>query len=428
MRVFLLVLCVASALAERFYYDGYTVYDLYPESLEELEFLNQLMHSDSNLDFWEEPNRMGKCTVMVSPEYQPTFMSTLSGHSIKMEVNQEDVSANLKKFWSELDARRSMRSPETTALDFEDFNTLEDINAYLESLPSGDCQDAGLVCELRVIGQSVENRDIYSLRVASSSENKKSFWIDSTIHAREWLAPATTLKILNNLVVNYGNDETVNHLLDNYDWHFVIMVNPDGYEYSWESSRYWRKNRQLPPSGSNCYGVDLNRNHNINWGQEGVSTNPCMETYCGSGAASEPEVQALQDEITRVNQLNEIIVLMTFHSYGYYWMHPWGNTIDFEGRVCERADDHDEMYDLAVVVADAIESRYGTSWTRGSSCEVIYATTGGTNDWAKAVPGIKHAICPELRGNDFVIPASNIDMSFQEIWAGLVAQEAELNQ
>jgi carboxypeptidase A2 len=410
-------------LAERFYYDGYKVYDLYPETLEELDFLHKLMLDDPNLDFWDEPNRMGKATVMVAPEYQATFLTKLDGHSIKIEVYKEDVGVVLREFWADLDARQTVHP----MYDFDDFNNLENITNYLLGLPDGACADAGLVCEVNVIGKTVEGRDMHSIRVATGTEDKKSFWIDSTIHAREWLAPATTMKVLNNLVTSYGSDDTVNHLLDTYDWFFVIIVNPDGYEYSWTTSRYWRKNRQLPPQGT-CYGVDLNRNHDYNWCQEGASTNPCGETYCGTSGASEPEVQALQDELARVHSLNEILVMMTFHSYGYYWMHPWGNTVNFAGSVCERAEDHDEMTALANVAADAIQSTHGTSWSRGTSCEVIYATTGGTNDWAKGVVGVKHAICPELRGRDFVIDKSEIQLSYEEIWAGLVAQEAALRR
>ena len=77
--------------------------------------------------------------------------------------------------------------------------------------------------------------------------------------------------------------------------------------------------------------------------EEGVSHSPCVETYCGASAASELEIIAVQDEISRVNALNKIEALMTFHSYGRMWMHPWGNTIDFNGGTCELADDHDEM-------------------------------------------------------------------------------------
>lgn len=74
-----------------------------------------------------------------------------------------------------------------------------------------------------------------------------------------------------------------------------------------------------------------------------MSTNPCSDIYCGSSGASELEVQAVQDEILKVQEFASVVVLMTFHSYGYMWMHPWGTTINHAGRECERADDHADM-------------------------------------------------------------------------------------
>ena len=60
-------------------------------------------------------------------------------------------------------------------------------------------------------------------------------------------------------------------------------ANPDGYEYSINQDRYWRKNR-APNSGSSCYGTDLNRNWAFHWGETGVSFDPCSEIYCGGAA------------------------------------------------------------------------------------------------------------------------------------------------
>ena len=54
------------------------------------------------------------------------------------------------------------------------------------------------------------------------------------------------------------------------------------------------------------------------------------------------------------------------------------------------------------------------------------ATTGATDDWAKLREGVKHPICPELRGNDFAVLPSQIALSFNEIWAGIVAQEGAI--
>ena len=37
------------------------------------------------------------------------------------------------------------------------------------------------------------------------------------------------------------------------------MPNPDGYEYTWESDRYWYKNRQVIGPYTECVGLDMNR-------------------------------------------------------------------------------------------------------------------------------------------------------------------------
>ena len=135
------------------------------------------------------------------------------------------------------------------------------------------------------------------------------------------------------------------------------------------NERLWRKNR-APNSGSSCLGTDLNRNYNYMWGgeqpltltskaliiikaqitmnmvfyylaAEGVSNSPCSDIFCGSSAASELETKAVQNEGARIG--STVDGWLTFHSYGYMWMHPWGNTVNNNGFVCERATDHAEM-------------------------------------------------------------------------------------
>merc|ERR1711874_186033 len=78
------------------------------------------------------------------------------------------------------------------------------------------------------------------------------------------------------------------------DWYVMPLLNPDGYEYSRTTDRLWRKNRAPPPDGSDCYGVDLNRNWDVvGYGLGSVSGNPCSEVYKGPAKNSEPEVAAM---------------------------------------------------------------------------------------------------------------------------------------
>lgn len=63
----------------------------------------------------------------------------------------------------------------------------------------------------------------------------------------------------------------------------------------------------------------------INRGGTGASTNPCSETYRGDSAFSEPETAAERDLID-VQLKGRVKLYMAVHSYGQYWLFPWGYT------------------------------------------------------------------------------------------------------
>ena len=60
----------------------------------------------------------------------------------------------------------------------------------------------------------------------------------------------------------------------------------------------WRKTRSLN-KGSNCVGVDPNRNWGYRWGGEGASPRPCTEIYMGTTPFSESETRAVKDFIMK---------------------------------------------------------------------------------------------------------------------------------
>jgi murein tripeptide amidase MpaA len=111
------------------------------------------------------------------------------------------------------------------------------------------------------------------------------------MHSREWISTAVCTYIAH-CIVRGGECA---HTFDMYHVHFVFVVNPDGYEYTWThvrcrcpvlhehvwnvQNRFWRKSRSLPtacppecdlamPNATAecarcCRGVDLNRNWNV---------------------------------------------------------------------------------------------------------------------------------------------------------------------
>jgi len=278
------------------------------------------------------------------------------------------------------------------------------------------------ICRVYSVGNSAEGRPINVFHISRAGTGRKAYWVDATIHAREWIATATALKLIDHFAMN--RDATATRLTASYDWYFMPVMNPDGYRYTHTNDRLWRKNRRQNP-GSVCFGTDLNRNFNFRWGNDGVSHSPCAETFCGATAGSEPETIAVQNELRRVGPT--LLASVTMHAYGNMWMHPWGNTVNYAGQTCELASDNTELMRVSTAAANAIQSTYNTNWARGNSCVVIYATTGGTDDYAKGVAGVKYAFCPELRGNNFVIAATNIEPSFREIFNGINAMCTAIN-
>ena len=95
--------------------------------------------------------------------------------------------------------------------------------------------------------------------------------------------------------------------MDTRELWFIIVANPDGYDFTFDPpNRLWRKNlRDNNGDGqiTGIDGVDPNRNFPTRWNydDEGSNSNPDSETYRGTGPASEPETQAFISLMNRVN-------------------------------------------------------------------------------------------------------------------------------
>ena len=62
------------------------------------------------------------------------------------------------------------------------------------------------------------------------------------ICSREWISPAAVLFTVNRLVRRSKSDKPF-LLTEKLDWYIMPMLNPDGYAYSRNTDRMWRKNR-----------------------------------------------------------------------------------------------------------------------------------------------------------------------------------------
>jgi carboxypeptidase A2 len=406
MKAFVVLLLISPILgydfSQRKRYDGFSVLEVTPHTHAQNEHLLQLAQEGSTLDFWLEPtSAVTPVHIMVSAGERALLEAQLTAAGLGVAVHVQDVQTDLDAETSRLQGKQSR------AYDYNDYNPFEDIESEINLL-AADCP-SGFSCDVISIGKSVEGRDLWVLKMTTGGSGGRALWVDSTIHSREWLATATVMNVLNKLVRESDDPEAAAILARYDDIYFLPVVNPDGYVYTWTNDRLWRKSRNQNP-GSSCIGTDLNRNFAFNWNTGGSSSDPCSTTFHGQGAASEPEVQAVQNYVTAENK--DFEVFLTFHTYGQYWLVPYGD--------CTGPDNEEQTLAVADRTARAIESVYNTRWLDGNSCAVLYATSGSTADWAQGAAGVPYSYTPELRGNSFTPPASFIPPSVAEIWAGLV--------
>jgi murein tripeptide amidase MpaA len=304
-----------------------------------------------------------------------------------------------------------LRNFRASSFALDQYHRFEEIEAYLKQL-----QRENSLVSLKLLGHTLENREINAVRISSGGDSKRpAILIDAGIHAREWVAPATALYLINTLATKYNSDPQVKTLVDSFDWYIVPVVNPDGYAYTWKTNRGWRKNRSRPQPFSGCYGVDPNRNFELGFGGASTSKNPCSDIYPGPSPFSESESRAVR-KLT-LDTVGRMRVIITLHSFGQMWMSPWGY-------VNSRPADYTKMTSAANKAVAALRAVHGTSYKVGAIYEVIYPTGGGSIDWQYSVGNTSYAYAVELRPNSnnfngFELPRTQIIPTAQEIWAAV---------
>lgn len=187
--------------------------------------------------------------------------------------------------------------------------------------------------------------DLLVLKLTSSAipGPKPAFFLMGGIHAREYATSEAVMRFAEQLVSGYGTDPDATWLLDHHELHVLPHTNPDGRKQA-EQGYYQRKNRNPvgattcsnPPTSSNQYGVDLNRNYSFKYGGASTSTSKCNAVYRGPSADSEPETTAVESYLrtlfpdqrgpldTDPAPATATGLLITLHSYAQLVLYPWG--------------------------------------------------------------------------------------------------------
>ncbi|XP_015610145.1 carboxypeptidase B [Cephus cinctus] len=386
---------------ERVTYEGAQVWRVVATE-EQTEFVEYLQET-GEISMWSGNHTA--LDVLVHPDAIPRVSRFLRDRRVKFDVVIPDLQRAI-------DTENPIPSPEEMEelagrkghrMEWSSYHRLEDIHGYLDYL----AQTFPDLCSVMSIGNSVEGRPLKVLRISNGKPDAPALWIDGGIHAREWISPASVTYIINHLVENSEEIEA--------DYYILPVVNPDGYEYTFRGDRLWRKNRSSPEKGGVCIGADLNRNFGYRWGGQGSSKQPCRETFGGSGPFSEPETKAIEN-FFQTSAAN-FKAYLTFHSYGQYILYPWG----YDRKV---PPDYADLERVGRQAAAAMKAAGGAAsvYTVGNSATTLYAASGGSDDWAKAIPKIKYTYTIELRDrgrNGFVLPAHYIIPTAKEALAAV---------
>ncbi|RYZ00616.1 MAG: T9SS type A sorting domain-containing protein [Chitinophagaceae bacterium] len=279
------------------------------------------------------------------------------------------------------------------------------------------------IASLQTIGTSEQGKTIYGIKISDNvaqDESEPEVLYTGLQHAREAIGGTSLVFFMQWLCENYAGDAKVQELVKNREIFIIPCVNPDGYSYNYSgaSASYpttggglWRKNRRLI-SGT-TYGVDLNRNYSVDWGNCAGASTSCgstttsQDTYYGPNAFSEKETQAVRAFV----QSHHFVAAIDQHCTGPYFSLPFGRPS------LHTMSTLDSYFYSAV---PALMGFYNCHLAGNSPQTVNYEVAGGIKDWllmgdiGTGTKGKIYGMTGEAGGGSFWAPINQIKQLCQE--------------
>ncbi|XP_063831212.1 zinc carboxypeptidase-like [Ostrinia nubilalis] len=421
-RVAFLVAILAIVNCEYVSYNNYKVYKVKPETDKEVEILYDAEKEQGYL-FWDEGFRRGRdVRIMVAPEKQHELVKYFSERGMTAELMLLDFERS-----AEVQRARPVtvtRNQNVRNYAWEFYQTLDEIYEWMDAM----AEDYPNVAEVVTIGTTEENRPIKGLVIDfKKSENPVYGFIEGGLHAREWISPAMSTWIIKEFLTS--TDPGVRTMAEDIVWHIFPVTNPDGYVYSFTDDRMWRKNRNkahftscsqwnLPDDASN--GVDLNRNFGFLWNTIGASLNPCAQTFAGASGFSEKESIAISNHINSLQQSGTVLYYLSYHSFTQLLLIPYSHV---SGAGILEADNYGDLFEIGIMGMDKLTALHNTTYTVGTSADILYPVSGSGFDWAKGGAHIPLVFLFELRDlgeYGFLLPPEQIIPNNEETMDGMV--------
>lgn len=227
-----------------------------------------------------------------------------------------------------------------------DYHTYDSLRSELLALESTYPD----LAKTYVYGTSVQGREIISIKISDNvtvDEPETEIRWDGNIHGDEKIGMEVAMYLINELLSNYGSDPQITNLVDNREFWFTPLVNPDGMT---AFTRY------------NANGIDLNRDYGNQWAYNGGgSTEPL----------SQPEIRAMQQLILD----NQFVIGISGHSGTEMLIYAWSYTED--PTYDQTQYNHVQTNFETLTGYDGGQSSIVLYQVNGSSKEYDYATGAG---------------------------------------------------
>ncbi|KAH8336160.1 hypothetical protein KR074_005511, partial [Drosophila pseudoananassae] len=440
-------------IPRRIGYDKYQIWRLKPQDEAQVRALEEFKKGEDGVKMhWlKGPSLRGLTDVLVAPKMLVDFQGTLNYEGIAHEVLIFDVGKAIAYERSKEDYLHTTRPSKlrptipssSNLMSWNRYHNHDEIVKYLEVVRMKHPQ----LVELIHIGRSYEGRPLIVVKIESKdrgsteglTEQKRpkrkrksgranAVFVEAGAQGLAWIGPATSTwmiaEILRLMKSNKTNEDM--DFVRNTTWYIMPVLNPDGYAFSHEYDRFWKKSRSQhqapPPTGildsamtwlqqkqrgpeKVCYGVDLDRNWLYHWGKRGSSKAPCNEFFAGPAPFSEPETKAVSDFL--MDYRTHIKLYISLQAYGQVVSYPVKANSTFNA---ERLDD---FLDVAMVGTDGLRKKgHKSRYKVDASNDLIEQRSGCSDAFAAYEIGIPFSYTIQLADNGvhgYLLPSSAIE-------------------
>ncbi|CAJ2507982.1 Uu.00g091680.m01.CDS01 [Anthostomella pinea] len=254
---------------------------------------------------------------------------------------------------------------------FHDYQPLSVITTWMRLLDSM-FRGRGLV-RMFSIGKSYEGRDILALRVGMPPNNaaaadqpyrrRDTILVTGGLHAREWISTSTVNYVAWSFIRSIDQDPMINKILEHFDIVFIPVLNPDGYEYTWNVDRLWRKSRQRTKM-QYCPGFDLDHAFGYRWDSVEHQDEPCSESYSGDKPFQAVEAARLAEWAKNETDHGvNFVGYLDLHSYSQQVLFPYAYSCGVQPPNLEN------LQEVAMNLAKHMRLSNGEVYTVASACE-----------------------------------------------------------